>query len=238
MSLSERLKSIRKRIEKASQRSKFGAQNVTILGASKAQSLNSIREAAEYGVLDMGENYAQELLKKAPLCLDTDIKWHFIGRLQANKIKQILPYCASISSLDSLELGEKVARVAGQLEIPRASVPVLLQVNLGSERQKAGLSPAIIDELFDRFQDIPGILLAGLMTIPPVHKDLEKMRPYFAEMKQLFDRLRQRHRKPEFFNVLSMGMSHDFEVAIEEGATCIRIGEALFGPRPKDVEKE
>ncbi|MBN8555132.1 MAG: YggS family pyridoxal phosphate-dependent enzyme [Deltaproteobacteria bacterium] len=237
MSLSERLKSIRKRVEQAAQRSKFAGQNITILGASKGQSINSIRQAAEYGILDMGENYAQELLKKAPLCLDTDIKWHFIGRLQANKIKLILPYAASIASLDSLELGEKIARVASQLDTPRASVPVLLQVNLGSERQKAGLPPSVIEELFDKFQDNSGILLAGLMTLPPAHKDLEKMRPYFSEMKKLFDRLRQRHKKPEYFKVLSMGMSHDFEVAIEEGANCVRIGEALFGPRPKEIEE-
>ena len=238
MSLAERLKSIQERIRKASERSRFGVKPVTLLGASKAQSLNSIREAAELGVLDMGENYAQELLTKAPLCLDTDLRWHFIGKLQSNKIKHLLPYVASIHSVDSLELAERIGRLKDQIETKRPAIPILLQVNLGNERQKAGLSPNVIENLFEDFQKKEGILVVGLMTMPPQVKDVERTRGFFREMKSLFDRLKQKHLKPDAFQVLSMGMSQDFEIAIEEGATCVRIGEALFGPRPKKKEED
>lgn len=236
--IGERIKSIRSRIEKALQRSKFGARNVTILGATKGQSLNSIRAASELGILDMGENYAQELLKKAPLCLDTDIRWHYIGRLQANKIKHIIPYVASIQSVDSLELADRIVRVAKDLETPRAQVPIMLQVNLGNERQKAGLSPSVIESLFEQFVKMEGLIMAGIMCIPPQTKDAERARAHFKTLKQLFDSLKTKHPKPEQFNVLSMGMSADFEMAVEEGATCVRIGEAIFGPRPKKTEEE
>lgn len=235
--MNEKLKAIRARINKALQRSPYGSRSVTILGASKGQSLTAIREASELGILDMGENYAQELLTKAPMCLDTDIRWHFIGRLQANKIKHIIPYVASIQSVDSLELAEKIVRVAQDLETPRDQVPIMLQVNLGNERQKAGLPPQVIENLFDQFVAMKGLILAGIMCIPPQTKDEDRARSHFKSLKELFDKLKQKHPKPEVFNVLSMGMSADFEVAIEEGATCVRIGEALFGPRPKKEEE-
>lgn len=235
--IGERLKDIRARIDKAVQRSKYGPRNVTILGASKGQSLNSIRAAAELSVLDMGENYAQELLMKAPVCLDTDIRWHFIGRLQANKIKHIIPYVASIQSVDSLELAERIVRVAQDLETPRTQVPIMLQVNLGNERQKAGLPPSVIESLFNQFVNIEGLILAGIMCIPPQTKDVDRARSYFKNLKELFDILKAKHPRPEVFNVLSMGMSADYEIAVEEGSTCVRIGEALFGPRPKKTEE-
>lgn len=236
--LSERLKALRSRVDKALARSKHGQKNITILGVTKAQSLNSARAAAELGILDMGENYAQELLTKAPLCLDTDIRWHFIGKLQSNKIKHIIPYVASIQSVDSLELADRIVRVAQGLETPREKVPIMIQVNLGNERQKAGLPPAVIENLFAQFLAMDGLIVAGLMAVPPQSKDPEKTRVHFQTLKGLYDRLLQQHKKPEQFNVLSMGMSHDFEVAIEEGATCIRIGEALFGARPKIKDEE
>lgn len=234
--LSERLKDIRARIEKALSRSRYGHRAVTIVGASKAQSLNSIREAAELGVIDMGENYAQELLTKAPMALGSDIRWHFIGKLQSNKVKHILPYVASIDSVDSLELAQRIARVRDGLDIKRAIVPIMIQVNIGSERQKSGLPPAVVDKLFQDFCKIEGVGVSGLMCIPPVTKDAERARQSFALMKKLFDELRKRHPQPEIFRALSMGMSGDFEMAIEEGSTCVRIGEALFGPRPSSDE--
>jgi pyridoxal phosphate enzyme (YggS family) len=235
--LAEKLKSIRSKIDSALQKSKWGPRNVTLLGATKGQGLTSIRSAAELGVLDMGENYAQELLTKAPMCLDTDIRWHFIGKLQANKIKHILPYVASIQSVDSLELAERIVRVAQELETPRTKVPILLQVNLGNERQKAGLPPQVIESLFEQFLKIEGIIVAGLMSVPPVTKDNDRARSQFKVLKELFDKLKAKHSRPEIFNALSMGMSADFEIAVEEGSTCIRIGEALFGPRPKKEEE-
>lgn len=232
MSVSDNLKQIRERIEKALQKSPFKQKAVSIMGASKDQSLNHIREAAELGVLDMGENYAQELLRKAPMSMDTGIRWHYIGRLQSNKIKHLLPYISSIDTVDSVELAKKISRVRSQLEVKRAPIPIMLQVNVGHERQKSGLPPNVIENLFPDFMAEEGVEVIGLMCIPPAYKDAEKARPFFKQMRELMDKLRPSHRKPEVFNVLNMGMSNDFEVAIEEGANLVRIGEALFGPRP------
>jgi pyridoxal phosphate enzyme (YggS family) len=232
MTLDERYRTIQSQIQSALERSPFGPRQVTIMGASKAQSLKVIRAAADLGLLDMGENYAQELLTKAPLCLDTPLRWHFIGRLQSNKIKHLLPYVTTIGSIDSLELAERIARVRETLDAPRPAIPILLQVNQGSERQKSGLPPAVMRNLFSRFVAIDGVQVVGLMCIPPQTKDIERTRGYFKELKALFDELLQKHSKPEVFKYLSMGMSSDFEVAIEEGSNLVRIGEALFGPRP------
>jgi len=231
--IAERYQDISRRVKEALKRSSHGQAQVMIMGASKAQSLNKIRQAAELGVLDMGENYAQELLTKAPLTLDTEIRWHFIGRLQSNKIKHLVPYVASIGSVDSLELAERIGRCMEALEIPKPPMPILLQVNQGSERQKSGLPMPIIENLFGRFTQIKGVQVVGLMTIPPQSKDPQRARGYFNEMKGFFERLKPHHPKPETFRFLSMGMSSDFEMAIEEGSNIIRVGEALFGPRPR-----
>lgn len=239
MTIFERYQSLQKNIQAALRRSPYGERPITVMGASKSQSLNLIRSASEMGILDMGENYAQELLKKAPLCLDRGIRWHFIGRLQSNKIKYLIPYVASMSSIDSLELADKVGRLVLNAETPRLPMPILLQVNLGSERQKSGLPASVIESLFDQFVKIEGVKVVGLMTIPPQTKDRERSRTHFKELKILFDRLKSKHPSKEIFQHLSMGMSADYEIAIEEGSTLIRIGEALFGPRPagKDIEE-
>lgn len=220
-------------MEAAVKRARASSGPVTIMGACKDQSLNLIRSAAELGVLDMGENYAQELLTKAPLSLDTNIRWHFIGRLQSNKIKHIMPYLTSIASVDSLELAERIGRVFETIESPKKSFPIMLQANQGSERQKSGLPVQVIEDLFSRFLQIKGVTIVGLMTIPPQSKDKERTRKYFQEFKQLFDRCKERHTNPPTFQYCSMGMSADYEIAIEEGSNLIRVGEALFGPRPK-----
>lgn len=233
MSISENLKSVRERVRDAVKRSPHGTREVTLMGVSKAQSVNDIRNAADLGLVDMGENYAQELMSKAALCLDKGIRWHFIGRLQSNKIKHILPYVSSIDSVDSIELAKKIARVKTQLELPKEKVPIMLQVNQGSERQKSGLPPTVVEELFQEFVREEGVEVVGLMSIPPAHKDVEKTRPYFRSLKELFESLKPQHPRPENFLYLSMGMSRDFEVAIEEGSNCVRVGEAIFGPRPK-----
>lgn len=238
MTIFERYQSLQSRVNQALKRSSHGQKSVTIMGASKDQSLNLIRDAAEIGVMDMGENYAQELLKKAPLCLDTQIRWHYIGRLQSNKIKHLIPYVSSMSSIDSLELADRVGRLVLQNETPRPPMPILLQVNLGSERQKSGLPPQVVEDLFPRFLELKGVQVVGLMAIPPQSKDKERSRGHFREMKTLFDKLKARHADPKTFQFLSMGMSGDFEIAIEEGANVIRIGEALFGPRPKTSTPE
>ena len=231
--IAERYQDILRRVREAVRRSPHGNTNVMIMGASKAQSLNKIREASELGIMDMGENYAQELLTKAPLTLDTQIRWHFIGRLQSNKIKHLVPYVSSIGSVDSLELAERIGRVVESLEVAKPPMPILIQVNQGSERQKSGLPMQIIENLFSRFNHIKGVQVVGLMTIPPQSKDSLKTVGYFKEMKEFFERLKAQHPEPSVFKYLSMGMSADFEMAIEQGSNMIRVGELLFGPRPQ-----
>ncbi|MDB5038362.1 MAG: alanine racemase domain protein [Bacteriovoracaceae bacterium] len=232
MTLFQTLESIRKRVKEASQRSPFGVKPIMLMGVSKGQPLNSVRSAAEIGLLDLGENYAQELLSKAPLCTEFPIRWHFIGKVQSNKIKYILPHISSICSVDSIEIADRIARVRDQLEIERPPIPILLQVNLGNDPHRAGLQPEVLDGIFERFLNVQGVSVSGLMAIPPFVRNVKLVRPYFKTMKELFDKLQQRHPNPERFQVLSMGMSRDFEEAIEEGSTCVRVGEAIFGPRP------
>lgn len=235
MDIKTRLASIQKKIEAALKRSSFGVRPIELVAVSKAHSANQVRAAAELGLSQFGENYVQELIAKAPLCQGLQLKWRYIGHLQSNKVKHLLPYVSSIDSVDSLELAKRIGRVREQNFPQRPPLPILLQVNVGSERQKSGLPPKVIEDLFDSFTEETGVVVRGLMSIPPAYKDLEKMRPSFQLMKELFDRLKSRHPQSSQFNTLSMGMSRDFEIAIEEGSTCIRLGEALFGPRP--VEK-
>lgn len=227
------IESVRNRIKEALKRSPHGPRNVMLIGVSKGHPVTLVRSAAELSVLDFGENYAQELLSKAPFCQDLGVRWHYIGKLQANKIKHLLPHVVSIQTVDSLEHAERISRLRDQLTVERPPIPVCLQVNLGNDSHRAGLQPEIISQMFSRFCSISGIAVSGLMTIPPFSRTPKQARVHFQSMKQLFDRLIQEHPNPEIFKVLSMGMSADFEEAIEEGATCIRIGEALFGPRPE-----
>lgn len=233
MSISDQITSIRKSIDAALKRSAFGHRDVTVMGASKDQSLNKIREASELGIVDMGENYAQEVMTKAPMSMSFNIRWHFIGKLQSNKIKHILPYISSIDSVDSVELAKKISRVREQLSLNKPRIPIMIQVNVGNERQKSGLPPQIVEDLFSEFLAEEGVEVVGLMCIPPAHKEAEKSRPYFKLMKELFDRLAEVHPRKENFRYLSMGMSNDYEVAIEEGANVVRLGTCLFGPRPQ-----
>jgi pyridoxal phosphate enzyme (YggS family) len=232
MTLYQTLESIRKRVADALERSRHKQKNVMIMGVSKGQQLNGIRSAAELGLLDLGENYAQELLTKAPLCTDLSVRWHFIGKVQSNKIKFLLSHVTSICSVDSLEIADRISRVRDQLDAERPPIPILLQVNLGNDPHRAGLQPEVIDNIFERFLNIEGVAVSGLMAIPPFVRNIKLVRPHFQKMKELFDKLKERHSNPQIFQVLSMGMSRDFEEAIEEGSTCVRIGEAIFGPRP------
>jgi len=229
--MKDRLKNIKERIEAAARRSRFGFRPIEIIAVSKAQSVTGIRTLAQMDHVQFGENYVQELIGKAPLCQDLPIRWHFIGQLQSNKLKHLLPYVSSIDSVDSVELAKRIARLREQLQPKRPPVPIMLQVNVGSERQKAGLPPQVLEELFPQFIKEIGVSVTGLMAIPPYYKDPEKGRPHFQAMKDLFDRLQKQYPDLRHFQTLSMGMSADFEIAIEEGANCVRIGEALFGPR-------
>jgi pyridoxal phosphate enzyme (YggS family) len=228
MGIAENLKNIRERIEKAANRVGRNPEQVKLLAVTKDVDAERIIEAARRGVDTFGENYAQELRDKhdaVEKALGKNIKWHFIGRLQRNKVKYILGKAELIHSLDSLSVADEINKRAEKLGI---RVPVLLEVNIGEEGGKGGIIPEQVDSFMAELGRFPHITVEGLMTMPPFFDNAEMARPYFKQLAQLRDKLQIR-----FPNLreLSMGMSGDFEIAIEEGATIVRIGTAIFGPR-------
>ena len=219
-----RLRTLKGRIAAASQAANRAPDSVCLIGASKSQKSDVLNLAAAAGLKDFGENYVQEWQEKRQ-SLPSDLHWHFIGHLQRNKSKLLVPYVKMIHGVDSpktLRTLDHLGQSAGK------AVAVCLQVNLGHEGTKKGVSPDALEGLVDAGRHLPGIDLAGLMAIPP-KGDLSKTRAWFAHLRGLRDRLAD-DRCP--LPVLSMGMSSDFDGAIAEGATHVRIGSALFGPRP------
>jgi pyridoxal phosphate enzyme (YggS family) len=213
------LAAVRRRIEAAAERVGRDPSDVTLIAIGKAQPAKAILEAYEEGQRDFGENRARELAEKV-LQLPSDIRWHFVGRLQRNKVRLVRPTIVLLHSLDRLSLG--VACLKG----PGFAPPALLQVNVGHEAQKGGVDPSEAEALAAELIAL-GIDLRGLTAIPPPGPP-EMVRPYFAELASLRDRLSDRW--PQV-RELSMGMTDDFEVAVEEGSTMVRVGRAIFGPR-------
>ena len=214
--LAPALDEVRGRIVAAARRAGRDPAAVTLVAASKTVPVERVAEAVELGVTDVGENRAQELVDKAGALARTTtaahVCWHFLGRLQRNKVRSLSPLVTWWQTVDREELGSTIARHA-----PGARV--LVEVNLGDEPQKGGCAPGDTGRLADALRGL-GLRVEGLMTIPPQHDD---PRPWFAALRELAADVEVEH--------LSMGMTGDFEVAIEEGATMVRVGRALFGPR-------
>ena len=216
---------VRERIAQAASRAGRQPGEVTLVAVSKRHPSTAIREAYLAGQRHFGENYAQELRDKAQELGDLpDVSWHFIGHLQRNKTKYVVPHASLLETVDSVRLVEAAAR---QAERFGREVACLVQVNVGGEAQKSGCSRAEAEGLLQAVEQTDGIVLKGLMTIPPWDLVAEETRKYFSSLRQLRDTLGGEGRLPH----LSMGMSHDFEQAIEEGATFVRVGTAIFGPR-------
>jgi hypothetical protein len=182
----------------------------------------------EAGLTVLGENYVQEARAKMEQLSDLPITWHFIGHLQSNKARLAVESFDWIHTLDRPSLARELDRQAHR---HGRRVPVLLEINVGDEESKSGAPAQEAKALFDLASSLDGIAVRGLMALPPYEVDPEAVRPYFRRMRGLLEQLRQAAFRPEELTELSMGMSHDFEVAIEEGATMIRVGTALFGPR-------
>lgn len=199
------------------------AQDVLLLPVSKIRPIPAIRELYDAGVRDFGENRVQELLKKKEE-LPLDIHWHFIGHLQTNKAKYIAAFIDSIESIDSFEVASELSkRAAGR------SLKVLIEVNISGEGQKQGVAPQDAEQLAAQIAaHCPNLILSGLMGMASFEENPENTRPQFRSLRELRDKIRERHPELKSFTELSMGMSNDFEVAIEEGATVVRIGSALF----------
>jgi PLP dependent protein len=205
---------VQERIAAAATRAGRDPAAVTLVAATKTVPADRIAAALAAGVSDVGENRAQELLAKAPALAGASPRWHFLGPLQRNKVKALAPWVTCWQTIDRVALGAAVARHA-----PGARV--LVEVNLGQEPQKAGCAPGATSALVDELRGL-GLGVDGLMAVPPLGAD---PRPYFAQLRELA----ARDALPE----LSMGMTDDFEIAVEEGATLVRVGRALFGERPQ-----
>jgi pyridoxal phosphate enzyme (YggS family) len=227
-SIAERWRAVSARVAAACERAGRAPGDVAIVAVSKTHPAASVRDAAAAGATDFGENYAQELAGKltefAAAPLPGPARWHFIGRLQRNKARLVAGRVALIHAVDSVELAEELARRAGG-----AVQPILLAINVGGEATKGGVTAESAPQLAAALAGVAGTSLDGLMTMPPPADDPEASRPYFLALRALRDRLTDQLGRP--LPVLSMGMSHDFEVAIACGATHVRIGTAIFGSR-------
>ena len=220
--LAARLLEVRERVERAALRADRDPSSIQLLAISKAQPAQRIREAYAAGQREFGESYAQELKAKAAELVALEaLRWHFVGHLQSNKAKLVAPVVASVHSVDSEALGRELVKRA-----PNGRMRVLIEVNIGGESQKGGVAPEGTLELARALLAVPGLELTGLMCVPPAESPA---RPAFARLRQLRDSIATSlgHPLPE----LSMGMSGDFEEAIEEGSTIVRVGTAIFGSR-------
>ncbi|MDP0490585.1 MAG: YggS family pyridoxal phosphate-dependent enzyme [Verrucomicrobiota bacterium JB023] len=224
-SLAARLHEVRQRISDAAVRSGRRADEVRLLAVGKTFPASAIAEAYEAGQIAFGENRVQEALQKQPE-LPSEIEWHLIGPLQRNKVRKAVGAFHCLQGIDSLRLAEAVSRVAGEIGHTQR---ILLQVHIGGELSKSGFPQQDLKEQLTQLLALPHLSVAGLMTIPPPVEEPEKARPYFAELRELRDELAEASGCA--LAELSMGMSGDFEAAIAEGATLVRVGSAIFGHR-------
>lgn len=225
MSIGRNLEEVKRAVRKAAESAGRDPSGVRLVAVSKTWPAERISEAVAAGQVIFGENKAQELLEKVPR-LPARLEWHLIGTLQKNKVRKVLPHCAMIHSIDSLSLAERVDRIAGEEGLqPR----ILLQVNVAGDEAKSGFSVREIREQFARIQELRRVRVEGFMTVPPYSDDLEEVRLHFARLRDLRDELADQ--SGSALAELSMGMSHDFRVAIEEGATLVRVGSSIFGKR-------
>jgi len=225
-SIADRLATVLERICHACERSGRAPQSVTLVAVTKQRSVAEIREVLSAGALNIGENYVQEALAKHAE-LGSQPVWHFIGHLQRNKARDAVRLSDWIHSVDSLRLAEELSRRAAA-EGKRQRV--LVEVNVSGEETKSGVVSDQVAALLDGMRSLDGIAAEGLMTMAPWVDDAEQVRPVFAETRRLAERLTAAGLLPQSAH-LSMGMSSDFEVAVEEGATLVRVGTAIFGPR-------
>jgi pyridoxal phosphate enzyme (YggS family) len=225
-SIAANLERVRERVARAVESAGRSADEITIVAVSKTFPLEAIRAAYDAGLRHFGENRVQEFEAKQPKLADIDATWHFIGHLQSNKARRAADLFDRIDSVDSLALAQKLD-AAASAESKR--LPILIEVHLGEERSKSGVAETEVSALAESLLPLPHLELRGLMAVPPYFDDPQRARPYFRKLRELRDDLSRRIGHP--LPVLSMGMSHDFEVAIEEGATEIRLGTALFGAR-------
>ena len=229
MGIKENVAQVRERVAAACRRSRRGPDDVKLVAISKTFPADSIRAAYEAGLRDFGENRVQEAIAKRPALSDLSITWHLVGHLQSNKAQAARELFHWVHSVDSFRLAQKLDQAAVASGAGR--LPVLLEVNLGEEASKAGVGESEIIPLAEQVSRLGTLEVRGLMVIPPFLDDPELVRPYFRRLRELAQEIESKNIPNLSMQELSMGMSHDFEVAIEEGATIIRVGTAIFGVR-------
>jgi hypothetical protein len=221
MSIKGNYNRVLERLEKAATRSGQKAEDIRLICVTKEAAVEEVREAILAGVREIGENRVQELLRKQSLIKEPFLIWHFIGVLQTNKVKKIVGKVSLIQSLDRISLAQEIEKRASQQNLIQK---VLVEVNISGEETKHGVFPKSLPEFLDHVESFSHLQVQGLMTIAP-YVNPQETRPFFRKMRKLFEKERERR---ENFNILSMGMSNDFEVAVEEGSNMVRIGSAIF----------
>lgn len=221
--IKDNLKLITENIKTACEKANRNIEDVKLIAVSKKQSLDVIKEAKDCGINQFGENYVQELQEKH-LSIN-NVGWHFIGHLQSNKAKIVAPMISMLHSLDRLSLAGKLNKALTH------ELPVLVQVNVSGEQSKEGVSPENLSDFLKKLESYEHLQICGLMTMPPWAEAAEDSRKYFAKLRTLLEKHKTQLSRPELFKELSMGTSQDYPVAIEEGATYIRLGSVLLGKR-------
>ncbi len=228
VSIQESMTRIREKIARAAERAGRRAEQITLIAVSKTHPASEIRAAFGAGLTHFGENRVQEWEGKRGEIADIPASWHLIGHLQSNKAARAAKLFHSVDSVDDFALAQRLDRARAELAMPE-TLRVLIEVHIAGESGKSGAAIADVPILAEGILELPHLALAGLMCIPPFLENIQDVRPYFSKLRELRDALQQQLRRE--LPVLSMGMSHDFEAAIEEGATEIRVGTALFGAR-------
>jgi PLP dependent protein len=223
--LGARIASVRERIAKAAARAGRSEQSVRLLAVSKRHAAAAVRDAHDAGLRAFGENYAQELVAKAADVGALDgIEWHLVGHLQTNKARLVAPVIAMVHTIDSAHIATELGKRAAQLG---RTIRALIEVNVAKDSKKSGCAPDELGAIIEAVRGAGALELSGLMTMPPYADDADAARPFFAQLREL----QARHGGPRALPELSMGMSHDLEAAIAEGATIVRVGTAIFGER-------
>jgi pyridoxal phosphate enzyme (YggS family) len=228
VSIADRLIEVRGRIARAARSAGRDPASVTLVAVSKTFPISAVREAAAAGQRDFGENRVQEALQKIAAASDLAIRWHLLGHLQTNKARKAAPAFAMIQSVDSVDLLQKLVAAAAETG---HTPDLLIQVDLAGETTKFGISPANVPRVFDAATACRAARVVGLMTLPPLPEISEDARPWFRQLRDLRDGWLASGAPAPMLRELSMGMSGDFEVAVEEGATIVRVGTAIFGER-------
>lgn len=228
--IAENIKNIEENIEKCCFRLGKTRNSVRLIAVSKTFGADSVKQAVDAGISDFGENYVQELIEKRKTLLDLPIRWHFIGHLQSNKVKYIAEWISMIHSVDSEKLAQEINKQAQKYN---KTIDVLVEVNTSEEATKFGVKPEKAVEFIKTISLLPSLSLKGLMTIGPFSNDKDESRKSFSLLRSIFEEVNRLGITREPLTELSMGMTHDYETAMEEGATIVRIGTAIFGRRVK-----